>query len=319
MFIESLAGPEYHLSRDFRASGDTTVFVQELPELEKILSIQGLIFDTVTDVTADWFEDLPMDISSWDTKWLKWHAMHEEAPTENDPYGSEDAREEAYWRTLVADSNGKEKAPDEFGDCFRLWRYFKSNYEAKPGRIIKSWIPEFDMSELPEGMTDVYDEFIEQMSTTVRGRKLFKTGRGYMGIGSWAVKPGWNVCILHGGSYPMLAQTEGFLAEKPSQGLEHLKQSEVAEGSGDTETFGIGELTLNGKPKLAEAQEHEINGVIEEIAEVETRKPQAPETIKVPYLGFMGTAPCYIHGIMDGEALEIAEVEGLKAGQVLFA
>jgi hypothetical protein len=47
-------------------------------------------------------------------------------------------------------------------------------------------------------------------------------------------------------------------------------------------------------------------------------KPSPANEIKGPYLGFLGAADCYIHDIIDEEALEIAEVEGLKAGQLFF-
>ena len=139
-------------------------------------------------------------------KSLKWHAFHEKDPPNGDPYSSEDAREEAYWRTLVADSGGEGgKAPDRFGDCFRIWRYFKSNYGMKPGRITNPWIPEFDFAELPEDITTIYDAFIDLMATIVQGQKLFKPQRGCISIGRWAVKPGWSVCILHGENFPLLA------------------------------------------------------------------------------------------------------------------
>ena len=376
------------MSRDFCAGGDTAVVVRELPEVENILSVEGLVFDTVTDVTEEWFED-PSAISPWDMKWLKWHAFYEEGPLNGDPYGSEKAREEAYWRTLVADSDGSGgKAPDEFGDCFRIWRYFKSNYGMKPGRITESWIPEFDFAELPEDIITIYDAFLDQIATTVRGRKLFKTQRGYIGIGSWAVKPGWSICILHGGNFPLLAQTAGFLTFESSKESEMPQRNQISEESGDTETCHIEELRLAEETRVEDGKRHQTNDLPEskgdskmntaedpslgeetkvmdgersrtsEVREVkscfETRKvdwrpspeeikagngeghrltetleaddkerktedPRFVETTKVAYLSFSGTADCYVHGIMDGQALEIAEADGLKAGRVFFA
>lgn len=214
-----------------------------------LLSVQGFVFDTIIDVAEDWFQT-PKAISSWDMKWLKWHALYEEDPPRADPYGSDDAREEAYWRTLVADSDGEGgKAPDEFGDCFRIWRYWGSHYGVKPGGLPtnKLWLSDFDFTQLPEltAKEKAYVTFLEQMFATVR-RKLFKTQRGYIGLGSWAVQPRWSVCTLHGGNFPILAQGAGILTIKSLEKSENSRPNQIFEGGTDAETRKAEELSVAG-------------------------------------------------------------------------
>ena len=85
---------------------------------------------------------------------------------------------------MVADSDGEgRKALDEFGDWFRIWRYWGSHYGVKPGGLLtnKLWLSDFDFTQLPKltAKEKAYDTFLEQMLATVRGRKLFKTQRIY--------------------------------------------------------------------------------------------------------------------------------------------
>jgi len=128
-----------------------------------------MVFDEfVAVVDGDIFQD-PNVVAGDETEWDSWAGF---ALSMGDAYGDiAEKKEEAFWRTLVADADGKRKAaPQEFREMYRRWR--NNN-------------PPLKFSE-----NNRYKTFRDQLFVTARGRKLFLTKRGYLGIGSWQIEEG---------------------------------------------------------------------------------------------------------------------------------
>ena len=142
-----------------------------------------------------------------------------------DMYGeTAEEKEEAFWRTLVADSDGKGSfALPEFGNMFKCWR---TNNPP---------------SDLDEGL---YKQFKDQLLWTTRGRMLFLTKRGYLGLSHCWIEEGDSISILNGGKLPILGRASGattmaFEAEPTDDGVGELVYAYRLVGGGGTYVHGI--------------------------------------------------------------------------------
>ncbi|PMD29414.1 HET-domain-containing protein [Hyaloscypha variabilis F] len=197
----------------------------------------GMVFDEVAAVVdGDIFQD-PNAVAGDETEWDSWAGF---ALSMGDAYGyTAEEKEEAFWRTLVADADGKgEGAPQEFGEMYRHWR--DNN-------------PPLNFSE-----NNTYKTFRDQLFVTTRGRKLFLTKRGYLGIGSWQIEEGNMVCILQGGKLPIVGRDSGASFERV--------QTEETEGA-SRERVSVYQLVGSGGTYIHGIMDGEAVGIIEEEGE----------------------------------------------------
>jgi hypothetical protein len=116
-------------------------------------------------------------------------------------YPTGEAVIEAYWRTLIAGADKEnEEAPVEFGNSFARW-YNQFHSTA------------FDLSELhhrtsstSEEAAKIYGSCVQE---TCRGRRLFTTTMGYMGVGVKGGLQGDHIAILSGSIFPCLVRSKG--------------------------------------------------------------------------------------------------------------
>jgi hypothetical protein len=172
--------------REFHASAgwDGVEFV----EMDRrTIGFAGELFDEIAVVVdGDIFRD-PAGVDRAETEWGAWEGF---AISMGDTYGEKaEDKEEAFWRILVAGSDGKGSfAPQEFGKMFRCWR---------------TNTPPSDVEEA------LYKSFTHQLFRTTRGRKLFLTKRGYLGISHCWIEEGDSISILRGGKLPILGRASG--------------------------------------------------------------------------------------------------------------
>jgi hypothetical protein len=115
-------------------------------------------------------------------------------------YPTGEAVIEAYWRTLIAGADKEnEEAPIEFGNHFARW-YNQFGSTA------------FDLSELhyrtsltSEEVAKLYGSCVQE---TCRGRRLFTTSMGYMGVGVKGGLKGDHIAVLSGSIFPCLLRSK---------------------------------------------------------------------------------------------------------------
>ncbi|KAH8672833.1 heterokaryon incompatibility protein-domain-containing protein [Tricladium varicosporioides] len=182
--------------REFNAAGWwEDVEVTGVGQNGRTIMFAGVEFDKIVAVVdADLYID-PRSVSGGEEQCIMWESF---ALQVGNTYGeTAEEREEAFWRTLVADSDGRgDFAPQEFGKMFRCWR---SN--EPPSRLAHT-------------ETELYKGFVDQLFNTARGRRIFLTERGYLGIGSWEIGTGDSISILKGGKVPIVGRASGLMLEK---------------------------------------------------------------------------------------------------------
>ena len=210
---------------------------------QRTIGFAGMEFDEVADVVDEGVFINPRNVSGGKEEWLVWERFAMEM---GDIYGcTTEEKEEAFWRTLVADSDGQGSlAPEDFGVMYRCWR-------SDPGGERRA----------------LYASFTDQLCYTTSGRKIFLTKRGYLGERSGIIETGDTVCILKGGKLPIIGRKTGLYIEQVT--------------------------------------EEDVDG-----ARVVVKK--------VAVYSVVGSGGTYLHGLMDGEALGIAEEEGKEVEGVFF-
>jgi Heterokaryon incompatibility protein (HET) len=249
----------------FCAAGDHSdveFMTPPVGDSNQLIAFMGIDFDEVVAVVeGDVFDD-PGAVSGEKEAWRVWHRFATEDSIHSDYPAVYEDNEEAYWRTLVADSDGEGGfAPSEFGVMYRRWRAGSGlDPRVRPGELPLS--RHYTAEE-----TEQFASFANALWLATRGRKLFRTKRGYLGLGTWEMEPGFRIHILNGGSLPVVGEATGAFVTQ------------------------VGEN--------------------EEGVEVE-------EEESFPIYRLVGSGGVYLHGIMDGEVLGIAENEGLEVKPVCF-
>jgi hypothetical protein len=206
---------------------DKTEAHTTLSRIEALL-VTGLLFDDIEETVEHEFEG-PDDWPAWVKFALTPRTKDQEQ------YPDRSNRIEALWRTLIIDEDehdiGK-RASSEDGAGF------ESLVDTSDWNGLKTWS--------------------NNHLARAEKRKLFWTGRGYLGISCRHVQAGDKVCILWGGRLPFI------LRERGPVGL-HSKEDETA----------------------GETMSHVLIG-----------------------------GECYVHGLADGQGVEIAQKEGLNTEKI---
>lgn len=229
-------------SRQFCASGDTVPKLQSEPD-SHILSLDGLLFDTIERLAPAWHPDTDVPpVSRKGNKILEaWEALAKEEH-ENSPYDSTNGRPNALWRTMIADKAGEEAAAAD--DWFYVETWYDRVGWAKDEPDLTSLGPldatlvEQNMKGMEENMLyhfigldpSRYPEFGEKLRQSYRDgevinkkyreyvrrifracahRALFVTKKGYIGLAPWNAREGDEIAVLNGGRTPhLLRRTE---------------------------------------------------------------------------------------------------------------
>ncbi len=162
---------------DYLASEDSDA-QYELPAEKNILTVEGICYDAIKYATSSIQYVVDMNQSAFFDQ-LEFVVKHIfKAPQ---GYKNSITREEAIWRTLIADRTSEGlKASSEFAQGFCEWR--------KSGR----------------GTSMAWPGFMSRVQTTCSGRSLFFTSKGLLGLGPAEARPGDVVAVLLGCSVPML-------------------------------------------------------------------------------------------------------------------
>jgi hypothetical protein len=122
---------------------------------------------------------------------LQWQKIALELPKTGCPYSKQGGREEAYWRTLIADANNGHRAGSQEYEDFKLWMGQSS--------------PEYAESEESTAMKSFFSSII----TALDGRTAFISSHGHMGLVPDYAEPGDLICVLFGGAAPLVLREEG--------------------------------------------------------------------------------------------------------------
>jgi hypothetical protein len=193
-----------------RAGMRHPVTVDLMRETRWAIVVLGVEFDVVESVvgagmTIDEFDD-PAD-----PVWAAWtdFAVGRDASSSG-PYVSAEERWDAYWRTLVYDSDGGGKFAD-----------------ASLGGVFRSFM---------DGTLADRSKFTGRL--VFKGRKLYRTRRGYLGNGCDQVRAGDKIYICHGARFPFVLR-EGEEVRGARAGLQS-----VGEGT-ELETY-VGHTMVGG-------------------------------------------------------------------------
>ena len=164
---------EYYLT-----SEDSNAQYELLAE-NKILKVEGICYDTIKYATNSILPSVADINQSAFFDRLEFVVNHIfNAPQR---YKNDITREEAFWRTLIADRNSEGlKASAEYAQAFREWR--KSGH-----RTPMAWAG-----------------FMSSTQRSCYGRSLFFTSKGLLGLGPEEARPGDVVTVILGCSVPML-------------------------------------------------------------------------------------------------------------------
>lgn len=234
-------------SQGYRASGTSSIVRStplQIPEFPHNLCLQGLLFDEIDSLAPSWqprvssYKVIPSRkgqqvLELWEELALQ--------PTAACPYSIKGtSREEALWRTHIADYVGDLAAPDEDKAFFEVWcdriGWGPEELEAgtpmglwetanQPSKESHAWVAAYGhFVEVSKTVPDVsgalsairetfvhqreftikYKDFRERIHNTCKNRALFITKRGYIGLGPWNTEIGDSVCVLYGGATPFL-------------------------------------------------------------------------------------------------------------------
>ena len=191
-FLQKLASGN-SVCKFYHASGDTTMPTNISSNTDH-LTLKGFIFDTLADLCAIHFmPDLALFdfnkpsqhltvIQDWDKKAL-------EVREGLDPYIHTCGRMEAFWRTLIADAIGDERATEAelTAEMFNVWS----------GR-----------AEAPKEENNFAESFASAVLRASHNRRFSITSNGYMVLAPAGAEEGDLVCVLLGGQPPFILRIE---------------------------------------------------------------------------------------------------------------
>ncbi|KAI0179053.1 HET-domain-containing protein [Hypoxylon sp. FL1284] len=210
-------------------------YAEVSPDLDdKAISLTGLEFDTIEELASPWHpksESPPL--SRWNIPELKqWTTLaSQDHPT--CPYGGQDGRLEAIWRTHLGDYPGEGAVPEDDRVFVELW-FDDEGWTSPIGEIIP--VDSFGAAgpdDAPHAMRLLYEywrkingkgkfinklreiwdvwavgrqyvPYLERLYNTCAHRAMFVTSKGYIGLAPWNGQVGDKICLLSGGKTPFL-------------------------------------------------------------------------------------------------------------------
>ncbi|KFG84121.1 hypothetical protein MANI_000736 [Metarhizium anisopliae] len=204
-----------------------------MPATDKnVLGLEGFVFDLVEQMACPWHPK--SEIGPISRKGIEelgtWEALAV-ADVQDCPYVNMGGRQNAHWRTLIADWAGNRAAPEEDSYLIETW-YDRIGWQPELPDFTSKGIRETnklreplrDMEQQMRGYYDElrsedpgpdsvsewvrlpnkYGEYVRRIRRACAHRAMFVTRRGYLGLAPWNAKDSDIVCILKGGKTPYL-------------------------------------------------------------------------------------------------------------------
>jgi hypothetical protein len=296
--------------RNYNAAGTRTVNISVLKfkkrEMYYSMYVSGFILDTVANVeVASQGGNIPEE-------WVRLGGWED---TDDDP-------PQEFWRTLVADRGRHGRNPPT---------YYARACKESITKGLKSG--SLNTTELiNDGRCSVVAEFFRRVQAVIWNRSLMRTESGNLGIVRKDTRKDDLVCIFYGCSVPVILRqkrkTAAELVEEQKADEDDLKMAK--EIAAITIQRGYRERLARREskpPKGGEAQStgegkapNLRNGTGEPTSEPNPRNETKPadntdeSKSRDPrefYYEFIGE--CYVHGMMDGEAIKYQNDQNIKA------
>ncbi|KAI1770775.1 HET-domain-containing protein [Hypoxylon cercidicola] len=195
------------------------------PDLDsEVLSLTGLEFDTIEEIASPWHRWGIPELEQWTT------LASQDHPT--CPYGGQEGRLEAIWRTHIGDYPGEGAVPASDRVFVELWfdkEGWVSPVEIEPmdsfdaggsgdathaSRLLyEAWRKINGKGKFFNKLREMWDvwavgrqylPYLERLYNTCAHRALFVTSKGYIGLAPWNAQAGDKICLLSGGKTPFL-------------------------------------------------------------------------------------------------------------------
>jgi hypothetical protein len=185
------------------------------------LLVKGLEFDTIEETVHLIHVKGSVGDNRSET-WQEWkHFAMKDRPPDRDQYPGHQSRIDALWRTLINDQQGihEQRAGPEVGEHFEEILYADiptsdtSSVEDKSSLSEGGEVNLEEEDDLPNLSDWLYDH-----DTTLLGRELFRTGKGYLGMTCPHVRAGDKVCVLWGGRLPFVLREKCNVVLAPRDG-----------------------------------------------------------------------------------------------------
>ena len=185
------------------------------------LLVKGLEFDTIEETVHHVHVKGSVGDNRSET-WQEWkHFAMKDRPPDRDKYPGHQSRIDALWRTLINDQQAihEQRAGSEVGEHFE--------------EMLCTDMPTSDTSSVddkgclgeggevnPEEEDDLpnLSDWLYNHDTTLLGRKLFRTEKGYLGMTCPHVRAGDKVCVLWGGRLPFVLREKCNVVLAPGDG-----------------------------------------------------------------------------------------------------
>ncbi|CAG9978008.1 unnamed protein product [Clonostachys byssicola] len=222
------------------ASGDEIPHVPVGPS-ECVLSLSGFVFDEIESIAPAWHpqSEQPALSRKGNEVLIGWeeHALR---PVQECPY-KDSSREEALWRTMIADWAGAHAAPESDRYYVEVW-YDRNGWARQVPDVVNMGVWEATMEgvsltfhevdmlsefatfcsrddvEYPSSSTGLrtdgehvivkqYGAYVKRIQRACAHRALFVTRKGYIGLAPWNAKEGDVVAVLDGGKTPYILRS----------------------------------------------------------------------------------------------------------------
>ena len=282
--------------------------------------VKGFIFDSVLKVAdssqsgnipADWLE-----IGGWSLSRGTGNASGRSQKDHTDHDVPEPP--EAFWRTLVANRGKDGQNPPYY--------YARACKESvAKGGVASGAVSTADL--INNERNSIVAQFCRRVQAVIWNRSLISTAQGNLGIANKHVRPGDYVAVLYGCSVPVILRRKEKKRAQMDEEAKEEEYTEKAERCWRYVTTGVklrkrrqwweklpdkpSEDKKWGKENIREWRQQYIKlmadqakkgqGKAQQAAKPEREKQQAPLQEPQYYYEFLGE--CYIHGMMDGEAV----------------
>ncbi|OCK95116.1 HET-domain-containing protein [Cenococcum geophilum 1.58] len=171
---------------------------------QKILSTNGILWDTISSVTRPMPNDA-LDSGEWKYIIRDWEPDGLESDPESYPGLRDQKPLKAFWITLMRNQMfmPENKSPEAWDEAHQNYH---EQYLVWMGRILAKdikhslflkWLEQFPLES-------IIDAFSQQIQEKLRGWKFCVTKKGYMGMVPNHAEPGDLVCVFFGSKVPLL-------------------------------------------------------------------------------------------------------------------
>ena len=182
----------------YNAAGDSTTSVQRCSA--HTLKIQGLIFDTVTRVDADAYDDT-IESELWEAylRLRSWESFAKIPSDGESTYPAGGSRSMAFWQTVLMglDADRTRQLQHSDLDHYKTWRAWLEKYAQKGPTHRKAFLE--TGSRNPN--IRKHNQLLKQYPAA---RWFFLTDDGYMGMGPVEMEQEDVVCVLAGAKTPFI-------------------------------------------------------------------------------------------------------------------